>query len=163
MLKLYFAAPLFSEAERRFNAELARKLEGLGLHVFLPQRDGAENDREHYAALSKEERREAIFAVDRMKLLESDIFLLVLDGRVPDEGACVELGMAYAQKYLERKEKILVGLLTDSHAAFIQGKVNPMIGQALDRIFYKEDELVAFLDGELEDKPRPPTRIEQEA
>ena len=163
MLKLYFAAPLFSEAERRFNVELARKLETRGLLVFLPQRDGAEHDSAHYVALSMEERREAIFAVDRMKILDSDIFLLVLDGRVPDEGACVELGIAYAQKYIEKKDKILVGLLTDSHAAFIQGKVNPMIGQALDRIFYSEAELLSFLEEGLLGRPKASAAVQREA
>src|SRR5689334_12592978 len=37
--KLYFAAPLFSDMERRFNIELAEQLEQF-FDVFLPQRDG---------------------------------------------------------------------------------------------------------------------------
>jgi len=154
MLKLYFAAPLFNAAERQFNIELTRRLEERGIVVFLPQRDGAEHDKEHYVALNDEERREAIFAIDRMKLLESDIFLFVLDGRVPDEGASVELGMAYAQKYLARSRKIIVGLHTDSRAAFIGAKVNPMLGQSLDRIFSNEQRLFEYLDHVMEEMER---------
>ena len=40
MPTLYFAAPLFSESERIFNAALTREIERLGFTVFLPQRDG---------------------------------------------------------------------------------------------------------------------------
>ena len=39
---LYFAAPLFSQAELEFNARLAAEIEKLGIQVFLPQRDGIE-------------------------------------------------------------------------------------------------------------------------
>jgi hypothetical protein len=39
MPRLCFAAPLFSEAERVFNAALTARIEALGIDVFLPQRD----------------------------------------------------------------------------------------------------------------------------
>jgi nucleoside 2-deoxyribosyltransferase len=41
---IYLAGPLFSHAERRFNAHLAGRLEAAGFSVFLPQRDGVERD-----------------------------------------------------------------------------------------------------------------------
>lgn len=148
MLKLYFSGPLFSRAEKDFNISLSRKLEEHDFSVFLPQRDGAENDAVLYANLTKDEKKEAIFAVDRMRILECDVFLFILDGRVPDEGACVELGIAYAQKYLKQSRKILIGLHTDSRAAFIGAKVNPMINQALDAIVNSEGELLAYLESQ---------------
>jgi len=148
MLKLYFSGPLFSRAEKDFNISLSRKLEEHDFSVFLPQRDGAENDAALYANLTKDEKKEAIFAVDRMRILECDVFLFILDGRVPDEGSCVELGIAYAQKYLKQSRKILIGLHTDSRAAFIGAKVNPMINQALDAIVHSESELLAYLEGQ---------------
>jgi nucleoside 2-deoxyribosyltransferase len=156
MLKLYFAGPLFSAAERQFNASLAEKLELRGFSVFLPQRDGADRDAKRYAPLTKEEKREAIFVVDRMKIFECGVFLFILDGRVPDEGASVELGMAYAQKYLARSSKIIVGLHTDSRAAFMGTKVNPMLGQSLDRIFSDEQGLFEYLDQVVEETMRGP-------
>lgn len=118
---VYCAGPLFSEAERRFNLELTHMLEALGFEVFLPQRDGVERDRPPYDTMAPEERRRVIFELDRSRILDSDVFLIVLDGRVPDEGACVELGIAYGQKYLQKGEKLLVGLHTDTRAAFIGG------------------------------------------
>jgi len=148
MLKLYFSGPLFSRAEKDFNIRLSEKLEEHGFSVFLPQRDGAENDASLYANLTKDEKKEAIFAVDRMRILECDVFLFILDGRVPDEGACVELGIAYAQKYLKQSREILIGLHTDSRAAFIGSEVNPMIKQALDAIVRSEDELLAYLESQ---------------
>ena len=39
-LRLYFAGPLFNEAERQFNERLCAKIEEMGISVFLPQRDG---------------------------------------------------------------------------------------------------------------------------
>jgi hypothetical protein len=49
--------------------------------------------------------RGALFESDKHKIFESDAFLFVLDGRVPDEGACVELGLAYAHKGLSATQK----------------------------------------------------------
>jgi Nucleoside 2-deoxyribosyltransferase len=142
---IYFAGPLFSKAERRFNLELTHRLEGLGFDVFLPQRDGAERDRPPYDTMTPEERRHAMFYLDRTRILDSDVFLFVLDGRVPDEGACVELGIAYCQKYLQNGEKVLVGLHTDTRAAFIGGRLNPMVRVPLDYIVDDEETLLRLL------------------
>jgi len=142
---VYFAGPLFNDGERKFNQELTDKLEKAGFEVFLPQRDGAERDKPPYDTMSKDERRLAMFNLDRDKILASDIFLFVLDGRVPDEGACVELGIAYAQKYLQGIKKKLVGLQTDIRAAFMGSRLNPMIKVALDYIAEDEQGLLKFL------------------
>ncbi len=150
---IYFAAPLFSDAERRFNELLAGKLEALGFDVFLPQRDGVEPNKPPYDAMTPEERRHAIFELDNEKILEADIFLFVLDGRVPDEGACVELGIAYCQRELQGNRKLLVGLQTDWRAAFPGSKLNPMVRVPLQYVFEDEEALLRLLDdhrGELE-------------
>jgi len=98
-MRVYFAGPLFSEAERAFNLRLAEKLEAKGYQVYLPQRDGVESKKPPYDEMPNHELQQAIFETDRDKVLQADIFLFVLDGRVPDEGACVELGLAYGQKH----------------------------------------------------------------
>ncbi len=77
--------------------------------------------------------------------MESDTFIFVLDGRVPDEGACVELGIAYTDKYFKNKSKILIGLQTDTRAAFIGSRLNPMVKIPLDHIFENEISLLNFL------------------
>ena len=142
---IYLAGPLFSEAERRFNLELTHRLEALGFDVFLPQRDGVERDRPPYDTMTPDERRHAMFHLDRTRILDSDVFLFVLDGRTPDEGACVELGIAYCQKYLRNGEKLLVGLHTDTRAAFIGRRLNPMVRVPLDCVVDEEETLLRVL------------------
>jgi nucleoside 2-deoxyribosyltransferase len=144
---IYLAGPLFSAAERRFNLGLTQRLEGVGFEVFLPQRDGAERDRPPYDAMTPEERRQAMFRLDRSRILDSDVFLFVLDGRVPDEGACVELGIAHCQKYLQNGEKLLLGLHTDTRAAFVGARLNPMVRVPLDYVVDDEQTLFEVLAG----------------
>ena len=144
---IYLAGPLFSAAERRFNLGLTQRLEAVGFEVFLPQRDGAERDRPPYDAMTPEERRQAMFRLDRSRILDSDVFLFVLDGRVPDEGACVELGIAHCQKYLQNGEKLLLGLHTDTRAAFVGARLNPMVRVPLDYVVDDEQTLFEVLAG----------------
>jgi nucleoside 2-deoxyribosyltransferase len=146
---IYFAGPLFSEAERRFNLALTQRLEALGYEVFLPQRDGAERDRPPYDAMTPEERRQAMFRLDRSRILDSDVFLFVLDGRVPDEGACVELGIAHCQKYHQNGEKLLLGLHTDTRSAFVGARLNPMVRVPLDYVVDDEQTLLEVLAGDV--------------
>ena len=145
-MRIYFAAPLFNQAERAYNLYLTGELERRGFSVFLPQRDGiggrAAPDRE----LSDEEFYRAVFELDRDQVLEAEVLLFVLDGRVPDEGACVELGLAYAQKHLLNREKLIIGLLTDRRAALLGRRLNPMIDGTLDWLVESERELMAALE-----------------
>jgi nucleoside 2-deoxyribosyltransferase len=145
---IYLAGPLFSEAERRFNLRLTQRLEAIGFEVFLPQRDGVERDETPYDTMTPEERRHAMFHLDRSRILDADVFLFVLDGRVPDEGACVELGIAYCQKYFQNGEKLLVGLHTDTRAAFLGGRLNPMVRVPLDCVVGDEETLLRLLAGQ---------------
>ena len=142
---IYFGAPLFSQAEKVFNLRLTEKLEEDGFQVFLPQRDGLESNKQPYNEMNHAELNRVIFTVDRDKVLEADIFLFVLDGRVPDEGACVELGFAYGQKHLLQRDKLLIGLHTDFRGAFLGVKLNAMIQGSLDSIVDNEDDLIAAL------------------
>ncbi len=142
---IYFAGPLFNKTEKEFNLALTEKLELEGFKVFLPQRDGVESDKEPYKSMDKEEKRKKMFKLDVEKILEANIFLAILDGRVPDEGVCVELGIAYCQKRLKKNNKLLVSLHTDIRAAFIGSRLNPMLKVSLDYIARTEDELIDFL------------------
>ncbi|MFH0892596.1 MAG: nucleoside 2-deoxyribosyltransferase [Candidatus Falkowbacteria bacterium] len=142
---LYFAGPSFNQAEKEFNKKLVRKIEVLGVEVFLPQRDGAERNKPPFDKMPPDERRKAIFKLDRDKISAADIFLFVLDGRVPDEGAALELGMAYADKYSRNGKKLIVGLMTDSRTTFANTKLNPMLKGALDIVAGSEYELIDCL------------------
>ena len=90
-------------------------------------------------------RRQLLFETDRDQIFAADVFLFVLDGRVPDEGACAELGLAYAHAYLTGKQKVLIGLHTDVRAAFLGAKLNPMLSVPLDYVAEDEEVLESFL------------------
>jgi len=69
-MRIYLAGPLFCQAEQAFNLQLAEKLEERGLTVFLPQRDGVEGSKPPYDKMTDDELRQAIFDVDREKILD---------------------------------------------------------------------------------------------
>lgn len=144
-MKIYFAGSLFNKAEKEFNQTLCDKLESAGFTVFLPQRDGVEKDKSPYNTMPKEERQTAMFNLDKEKIFDCDIFLFVLDGRIPDEGACVELGLAYTHRELTKSRKTLVGLQTDIRAAFLGSKISPMIRVPMDYVAKNETDLIEFL------------------
>ncbi len=142
--KVYFAGPLFNEAEREYNLKLTTILESYGYEVFLPQRDG-------YLApelegKSEAEKTEMIFKKDSDEVKKADILFMVLDGRVPDEGACVELGIAYANG------KRCYGIKSDARSVELDMDLNPMISGCFSKIFYDLDgeklieSLKAYLD-----------------
>lgn len=143
---IYYAGALFNDAEKAFNANLTSALEALGFKVFLPQRDGAEANRPPYSSMTKEQRRQAMFELDRDMIEQCDIFLFILDGRIPDEGACVELGIAYTHRRITNTSRLLIGLQTDCRAAFIGSKLNPMLRVPLDLIVESTDELLRYLN-----------------
>ncbi|MGD2249403.1 MAG: nucleoside 2-deoxyribosyltransferase [Candidatus Methanofastidiosia archaeon] len=118
-LNVYLAAPMFSEAELDYNMKVTNFIRGLGFSVFLPQEEGFKLA-ELVEKTSKEKAHEMIFNKDWEKVKECDILVFILDGRVPDEGGCIELGGAYAFG------KECVGLKTDPRSA-IKGEDNPMI------------------------------------
>jgi nucleoside 2-deoxyribosyltransferase len=142
---IYFAAPLFSEAELAFNAALCADLEAAGHKVFLPQRDGVEAAKPPYSTMTPDERRRATFELDRERILACDVFLIVLDGRIPDEGACVELGLAYAHRLATSCDRLIIGWHTDCRAAFLGAKLNPMLAGALDAVVDTRDALLEAL------------------
>jgi nucleoside 2-deoxyribosyltransferase len=92
--------------------------------------------------MSDDERRRAMFELDERKIVECDVFLFVLDGRVPDEGACVGIGIVHATKKAMNERKLLVGLHTDSRAAFLGSRLNPMLRVPLERIADSEEGLL---------------------
>ena len=128
---IYFAAPLFSDAEKEFNLKFAKVFEDCGYKVFLPQRDtGLVADLD---GKPEKEKAHIIFESDVKGLMESDILVMVLDGRVPDEGACVELGIAYANK------KRCYGIKTDVRSLRKDLDINPMLSECFIKIFKDSD------------------------
>ena len=93
-MKIYLAGPLFSESELERNTKIKNFLINLGYDVYLPQDEGLAY--EMINENNKLEVNKKIFEMDVENLKQCDMLVFILDGRVPDEGGCVELGMAYA-------------------------------------------------------------------
>ena len=133
MKKIYIASPMFSEAELHFNEEVAITLEDLGFEVFLPQRSGYRMI-DLLKRLTPDETKKLIFEKDYNAIMSTDIILIILDGRVIDEGACVELGVGYALG------KSCFGLKTDSRT-MMNGQINPMISGCIRKTYNSIQEM----------------------
>ena len=88
-MKIYLAGPLFSAAERDFNARLAAILRGKGHEVWLPQ----ESEQEQMTP-------KQIFDKDVEGVDWAEAVVANMDGPDPDSGTCWECGYAYKQKYV---------------------------------------------------------------
>ena len=120
-MKIYLAAPLFTQNERRWNRELAERMMELdaSLEVFLPQKltiEGRYNDPKKYASLFK-------ILVDELD--GSDVLVAVLDGADADSGTCWETGYAYG------RNKPIIGVRTDFRKNDDKG-LNVMLRRSLD-------------------------------
>jgi nucleoside 2-deoxyribosyltransferase len=111
-MKLYFAGPLFSAAERAWNAEVAASLRDGGHEVFLPQEQEPGKD------------APGIFATDVGGIDWADGLVAIMDGPDPDSGTAWECGYAFGKKPV-----ILVR--TDfREQAGRSGPYNPMLREA---------------------------------
>lgn len=86
-MRLYFAGPLFTQAERDWNRLVAIGLRSLGHDVFLPQ--------DAVKELSTLE-ADPIFRLDVNGVRSADAVVAVLDGADPDSGTSFECGLAFA-------------------------------------------------------------------
>lgn len=136
MKKIYFAAPLFNEMELKRNEEITQILRNWGYEVYLPQESAGLSAKLIANGGDKYEVSRNIFNTDLDGIKSCDILIFFLDGRVPDEGACVELGMAYAWG------KKCIGYKTDDRCLDFTGTDNLFIEGCLDfKVMHKLDEL----------------------
>ena len=134
--KVYFAGPMFNAGEKDYNLKVTKVLEEYGYQVFLPQRDGIEAAK--LEGKTEEELVNMIFPLDSGEVRKADIVFMNIDGRVPDEGASVELGIAYGTG------KRCYGFKTDARAVEFGLEMNPMISGCMIKIFknYDGDKLI---------------------
>lgn len=127
-MRVYFAAPLFSEAELEYNRKLTGMLEEDGHDVFLPQRDGIEieqlYDREGIEDTA--DVMQEIYRIDREAVYDADILTALLDGQVPDEGVAVEMGIA------SENGIPVIALKTDRRVFSEDEPINAMLWGAMD-------------------------------
>jgi nucleoside 2-deoxyribosyltransferase len=112
-VRLYFAGPLFTTAERTWNAEVTTALRAAGHEIFLPQEQEPGKD------------GPGIFATDVAGIDWADGLVAIMDGPDPDSGTAWEVGYAYG------RAKPVVLVRTDMRLmAGHAGEYNPMLSQA---------------------------------
>jgi len=120
-MKLYLAAPLFSEAERAFNLALADALSAAGHEVYLPQRDTPNVDG---AA-----RTTTVFRANLAAVAKADAVVAVCEGPQVDDGTAWEIGYAYGRNIP------VYGLRTDARRGQQPDeRINLMILESLNEL-----------------------------
>lgn len=137
-LLVYIASPLSNPTERAFNVTLRDLVQSVGYDTYLPQEDGGLLSDLVRQGLDEEQVRQHLFRLDCDAVERADVLLAVLDGRVIDEGVCVELGIAHALS------KTCIGLKTDTRSS-IRGRDNLMVEGPLIAIARSLNELREYL------------------
>ena len=128
-MRLYVAAPFFTEAERGFNLVLAHAVEAEGHQVYLPQRDTPMGERGP--------RTTAIFQANLVALSNVDAVVAVCDGPQVDDGTAWEIGYAYG------RDIQIFGLRTDVRIAQRSDEpVNLMILESLSELSLTIEQLI---------------------
>lgn len=133
-IKIYIAGPLFTEAEKAFNAKVKQAIVDAGFkeeNVFLPQEVEIDFESPTWKG--------DLFFKNLHHLDEARIVAAILDGPICDDGTSWEHGYAYAN------DKIIVGLRTDFRTVGVDGPVNLMLGVSTDTMTESIEELVANL------------------
>lgn len=149
-MKIYLAGPLFSEAERNWDAMLKEQIEsqasalGKEVDVVWPYQFITAEEIER---LGGEAHRE-IFRRCMTALLDTDIVVANLDGTQVDDGTAWEIGFFFRNKSENSK---IIGIRTDFRSAgdFSHSVVNLMIECSCDHVVRSAEELMEVLGGVL--------------
>ena len=116
--KVYLAAPLFSEAEKKFNSVISDLLTSHFFLVYLPQDVGDDNSSRDGVQHIK------IFESNIKALDSADLLVAVIDGADADSGTSWEMGYAY------RRGIPVYAVRTDFRIAGHHELVNLMLEQS---------------------------------
>jgi nucleoside 2-deoxyribosyltransferase len=102
LTKIYFAGPLFTQAEWQWNAALAAALRARGYEILLPQERAR-------AMISGDEpfAADTLFRANVDGIMQADCVVAILDGADADSGTSWEVGYAHA---IRRR---VIGIRTD--------------------------------------------------
>jgi nucleoside 2-deoxyribosyltransferase len=154
-MKIYLAGPLFSAAERDFNARLTAILRSSGHEVWLPQ------ESEQETMTPKE-----IFEKDVDGIDWAEAVVANMDGADPDSGTCWECGYAYKKKYVivfRTDFRISCEMRGDQQAmpAAVMAPYNLMLTESadlrLDLFRESVEQVAAKVDAALKSLPPRPT------
>jgi len=116
--RIYFAAPLFTAAERDFNRRVADLLEAHWFRVHLPQ-DTGDSSAERMADHTR-----AIYDHNLAALAQTDLVVAVIDGADADSGTAWEMGYASAMGIP------VIAVRTDFRRAGRHERVNLMLEES---------------------------------
>jgi len=124
---VYFAGPLFTQAERMWNLRLSEiiRAERKDLEIFLPQA----KDKEAIVNGRLDFRK--IFQICIDGIDSSDILVAILDGSDSDSGTCFECGYAFS------KGKPIIGVRTDIRGGEDNG-LNAMLNHGCSSVIHYE-------------------------
>ena len=122
---IYFAGPLFTQAEQMWNLRLAEiiKTKGKDIEIFLPQQEGKKAITNGIPDFSK------IFRICIEGIDTSDIVVAILDGSDSDSGTCFECGYAFS------KGKPIIGVRTDIRGGEDNG-LNAMLNHSCNSVVH---------------------------
>jgi nucleoside 2-deoxyribosyltransferase len=133
-MKIYFAGPLFSAAEKSFNLRFSENLrqQNPDFQMILPQIEA-----EKILSLPDFLPRMYQFCLQSIK--ECDVVLAILEGADADSGTCIEMGYAFGIG------KPIIGVRTDFRSSEDRG-LNLMVSNICAKLFWEpamaDDELV---------------------
>lgn len=131
--RVYLAAPLFSDAERSYNAALADLLRQHAFDVYVPQDAGDDTPARDLPEHAR------IYERNRQALCGADMVVAVIDGADADSGTAWEMGYAAAQA------KPVFALRTDFRRVGTHEHVNLMLEQS-SAVATSREELLARLN-----------------
>ncbi|MGQ9460411.1 MAG: nucleoside 2-deoxyribosyltransferase [Candidatus Bathyarchaeaceae archaeon] len=131
-MRVFLAAPLFSEAERNFNSKVAKRLRDEGFQVWLAQESPF-----IHKGTPKEKKK--IYEADISALKACDVVVAVLDGAEVDSGVAFEMGYATALG------KPMIGLKTDHRTFSKMEDVNLMLEVPLIKLCNSIDDVITEL------------------
>jgi deoxyadenosine/deoxycytidine kinase/nucleoside 2-deoxyribosyltransferase len=138
----YCAAGPFDRDERSFAASVKAVLDDLGYETRFPQENAGSIKSNMARGMTLAEARHEVFEKNLRAVEDSDVLVFLLDGRVPDEGTCIEAGVAFG------RGKRCIGLKTDA-SSVDPADNNLMIDGVLDYQIARDlDELRAMLAAE---------------
>jgi len=141
--RAYLAAPLFSEAERSYNLQIADLLRKNMFEVYLPQETGDDS------GTRKKDEQTRLFSSNKKAIDDADIIIAIIDGADADSGTAWEMGYASAQG------KHVIALRTDFRNAGTHEKVNLMLEQSATVVSTREALLEALI---VPTQPVPPMK-----
>jgi nucleoside 2-deoxyribosyltransferase len=127
-MTVYWAAPLFTDAECAWNRRQAQLLRNAGFVVILPQEENAN------CRIPEPGWQQRVFEVDRDGVRRVDVVVAVLDGADVDSGTAWEVGYACALG------KPVIGLRTDIRSEGSE-PVNLMLTQSVAQMVTVADDL----------------------